>query len=70
MHAHLFLYDFGVMTAEAIPSSMVGKLLIGRDFATQEEGGVRLSHSDTRPEISDSVDGTAFPRSSDGNQLT
>ena len=49
---------------------MVGKLLIGRDFATQQEGGVRLSHSDTQLEYGDSVDGIAFPRSSEGNQLT
>ena len=40
---------------------MVGKLLIGRDFATQQEGGVRLSRSDTQLEYGDSVNGTAFP---------
>ena len=36
----------------------------------RQEGGVRLSRSDTRLEYGDSVDGTAFPRSSEGNQLT
>ena len=56
--------------AEAIPGLMAGKLLIGQDFAARQEGGVRLSRSDTRPEYGDSVDGTAFPRSLEGNQLT
>ena len=45
----------------AIPGLMVGKLLIGQDFATCQEGSVRLSHSNTRLEYGDSVDGTAFP---------
>ena len=36
----------------------------------QQEGGVQLSRSDNRLEYGDSVDGTAFPRSSEGNQLT
>ena len=48
---------------------MVGKLLIGQDFAMQQEGGIQLSHSDTRLEYGDSVDGTAFPQSLEGNQL-
>ena len=56
--------------AEAVLGLMVGKLLIGGDFAVRQEGGVRLSHSDTRLEYGDSVDGTAFPQSSEGNQLT
>ena len=55
--------------AEAFPGLMVGKLLIGQDFAMRQEGGVRLSHSDTQLEYDDSVDGTAFPRSLEGNQL-
>ena len=49
---------------------MVGKLLIAQDFAARQEGGVRLSHSDTQLEYGDLVDGTAFPQSSEGNQLT
>ena len=53
---------------------MVGKPLIGLDFAVQQEGGVRLSHSDYPNDIQfeygDSVNGTALPQSSDGNQLT
>ena len=40
---------------------MVGKLLIGRDFAMQQEGGVRLPHSNNRLEYGDSVNGTVFP---------
>ena len=48
---------------------MAKKLLIGQDFATQQEGGVRLSCSDTRLEYGDLVDGTAFPQSLEGNQL-
>ena len=49
---------------------MAGKLLIGQDFATRQEGGVRLPRSDNRLEYGDLVNGTAFPRSSEGNQLT
>ena len=40
---------------------MVGKLLIGQDFAAPQEGGVQLRRSDNRLEYSDSVDGTVFP---------
>ena len=36
----------------------------------RQEGGVRLSLSDTRLEYDDLVDGTASPQSSEGNQLT
>ena len=35
-----------------------------------EKGGVWLSRSDTQLEYSDLVNGTAFPQSSEGNQLT
>ena len=60
--------------AETIPGSMAGKPLIGWDFAMGQEGGVQLSRSnypnDTQLEYGDSVNGTAFPRSSEGNQLT
>ena len=56
--------------AEAIPHLMAGKLLIGQDFAMRQEGGVQLPRSDNRLEYGDSVDGTAFPGSSEGNQLT
>ena len=40
---------------------MVGKLLIGRDFATRQEGGVRLPRSNNQLEYSDLVNGTVFP---------
>ena len=48
---------------------MAGKLLIGQDFAVQQEGGVRLPRSDNRLKYGDLVDGTVFPQSSEGNQL-
>ena len=45
---------------------MAGKLLIGQEFAVQQEGSVQLSRSDAQLEYSDLVDGTAFPRSFGG----
>ena len=40
---------------------MAGNSLIGQDFATQQEGGVQLPHSNNQLKYGDSVNGTFFP---------